>query len=244
MDVREKVKWLRSNYKPYSYNWYVRDHKRLDSLFIREYTKYISKINDETLLSINQEVSDEITDMKNNYRKFFGSDFDEDLRNNRKIVNRRVSLMYKNKESWCCTMLLGLHAYVDGSFNSKTLEYGSGIVVIENDKIIYTKSLSGNNPHLSSMRNVSGEIRSAMGSVAFAQKLGYKSLTIHYDYLGVENWVTGTWKRNNDFTKRYHEFMNKKIDEGMDIIFRKVKAHSNDEYNDLADKLAKQACGL
>lgn len=137
----------------------------------------------------------------------------------------------------------GAHAYVDGSFNTSTFEYGSGICFIINGEIVWEKSIKGNDPILAKQRNVAGEMRAAMAATVFAHKLGLQELYLHYDYSGIENWTTGDWKRNNDFTKKYHEFMDE-MSHKIKINFRKVKAHSGVTYNDKADELAKKACGL
>lgn len=137
----------------------------------------------------------------------------------------------------------GAHAYVDGSFNTNTFEYGSGICFIIDGEVIWEKSMKGTDPILAKQRNVAGEMRAAMAAVAFAIRLGIKDLYLHYDYTGIENWAVGTWKRNNEFTKKYNEFMMDSFN-SLNIYFRKVKAHSGITYNDKADELAKKACGL
>lgn len=140
---------------------------------------------------------------------------------------------------------LGNHAYVDGSFNQRSFVYGSGIVIIVNNEVVHEQSLSGNDPILAKQRNVAGEMRAAMAAMKFAINSCMTSLVIHYDYLGIEKWVTGEWKRNNDYTKGYHEFMNKMMnDHNISVYFRKVKAHSNDRFNDRADELAKKGALL
>lgn len=140
---------------------------------------------------------------------------------------------------------LGNHAYVDGSFNQRSFIYGSGMVIIVNNEVVHEQSLSGNDPILAKQRNVAGEMRAAMAAMEFAINNCMTSLVIHYDYLGIEKWVTGEWKRNNDYTKGYHEFMNKMMnDHDISVYFRKVKAHSNDRFNDRADELAKKGAQL
>ena len=140
---------------------------------------------------------------------------------------------------------LGNHAYVDGSFNQRNFVYGSGMVIIVNNEVVHEQSLSGNDPILAKQRNVAGEMRAAMAAMKFAINNCMTSLVIHYDYLGIEKWVTGEWKRNNDYTKSYHEFMNKMMnDHDISVYFRKVKAHSNDKFNDRADELAKKGAQL
>ena len=137
----------------------------------------------------------------------------------------------------------GAHAYVDGSFNTNTFEYGSGICFIVDGEVIWEKSMKGTDPILAKQRNVAGEMRAAMAATVFAHRMHLKEFYLHYDYLGVEHWATGTWKRNNDFTRQYHEFMSE-MSNKVKIKFRKVKAHSGVTYNDKADELAKKACGL
>lgn len=139
---------------------------------------------------------------------------------------------------------IGYHAYIDGSFNARTFKYGSGIVLICNNDVFKKISLVGDDPLLAKQRNVAGEMRAAIAAVAYCIKNSIGSITLHYDYTGIEHWTDGTWKRNNEFTKKFHEFMQDAKNQGLNITFRKVKAHSNNKYNDLADELAKEACGL
>lgn len=139
---------------------------------------------------------------------------------------------------------VGYHAYIDGSFNARTFKYGSGVVLICNNDVFKEISLVGDDPLLAKQRNVAGEMRAAMAAVAYCLKNSIGSITLHYDYTGIEHWTDGTWKRNNEFTKKFHEFMQDAKHQGLNITFRKVKAHSNVKFNDRADELAKEACGL
>ncbi|MDU2709992.1 MAG: RNase H family protein, partial [Finegoldia magna] len=47
----------------------------------------------------------------------------------------------------------------------------------------------------------------------------------------------------NNLTKSYKKFIDE-IKPQIDINFVKVKGHSNDTYNDMADELAKEALGI
>lgn len=60
--------------------------------------------------------------------------------------------------------------YVEGSFNNTTQEIGSGIVIVENDKIIQTISKKYNNKQWSAMRNVAGELFACIEGVNYAKK--------------------------------------------------------------------------
>ena len=68
-------------------------------------------------------------------------------------------------------------------------------------------------------------------------------LYIFYDYAGIEKWCSGEWKTNKNGTRKYKEFYDE-ISKKVKVHFVKVKGHSNDHYNDLADKLAKKALGI
>lgn len=61
--------------------------------------------------------------------------------------------------------------------------------------------------------------------------------------MGIKSWALGEWKTNIEITKKYKAFYDSIKDE-LKVTFVKVKAHSNDEYNDLADRLAKDAIGI
>lgn len=57
-------------------------------------------------------------------------------------------------------------------------------------------------------------------------------------------WVDGSYNtRNIPLTQAYHEDVNELM-KSIDVSFQHVKAHSGDENNNRADKLAKQGCGL
>ena len=98
---------------------------------------------------------------------------------------------------------LGLLAYVDGSFNIKTKEYGYGCVLIEGQQVIKQLLGKGNQPDYASMRNVSGEILGCMKAIAYAIDHHYESICIYYDYEGIEKWATGLWKANKEQTQNY-----------------------------------------
>ncbi len=133
-------------------------------------------------------------------------------------------------------------AYVDGSYDDLTGDYSCGIVFFYNGK---TKeiSLKGEDKDLAEMRNVAGEIMGAKLAMEMAIEQGIGSLEIYYDYKGIEEWCLGRWKTNKAGTIAYKAYYDS-IKDKLDVKFKKVKGHSGDKYNDLADKLAKEALGL
>jgi len=133
-------------------------------------------------------------------------------------------------------------AYVDGSFNKMTKEYSYGAVIFyKNQGHHFLKKF--NNPEMSKMRNVAGEIEGAKKAMNYCIENKIPEIDIYYDYIGIENWATGKWKTNKEGTIQYKNFVNS-IKKSLKINFIKVKAHSNDKYNDLADRLAKKALNI
>lgn len=130
-------------------------------------------------------------------------------------------------------------AYVDGSFDINNFTYSYGVVFITLDG---KETYSGreDNKDLAEMRNVSGEIKGAMVAMNLAIEKGKDILYLHFDYTGIEQWAKGSWKTNKDGTRAYKEFYDS-IKAKLNVVFIKVKAHSGIEYNEEADKLAKEA---
>ncbi|MCR5148736.1 MAG: ribonuclease H family protein [Eubacterium sp.] len=134
------------------------------------------------------------------------------------------------------------YAFVDGSFNSATGVYGYGGFLMANGEKIILQG-SGNDREMAEMRNVAGEICGSVAAVKRAIKLGLSKVSIYYDYMGIEKWATGEWKRNKTGTAHYHEVMQKAA--GLiEIEFIKVKGHSGVAGNEEADRLAKEAVGI
>lgn len=138
-----------------------------------------------------------------------------------------------------------LIAYCDGSSPSDGSRYGAGLVLLTPDhKIIRTINRSGMQSDMISMRNVAGEVLAASIAMQQTIRLGYHKLVIYHDYLGISKWCLGEWKANKTGTIKYKEDYQSARKIGLKIRFEKVKSHSGDPYNDLADLLAKESIQL
>lgn len=130
-------------------------------------------------------------------------------------------------------------AYVDGSFDIKTKRYSYGMIILYNGGEI-TQREAFDDPELAEMRNVAGEIQGAKEAMLWCVDKGIDKLDLYYDYAGIEHWCTGAWKTNRPGTiayKAYYDWIKTRLD----VRFVKVKGHSGDKYNDIADSLAKEA---
>ena len=133
-------------------------------------------------------------------------------------------------------------AYIDGSFDEKTNSYSFGGVLIIDDKD-YTFKKKYTEDDYSSLRNVAGEIKGAGFIINYCIQKGIKELHIFYDYLGIEKWYKGEWKAKSSIAIEYQKFAIL-AKEKINVVFHKVKSHTNNHYNEMADKLAKEALGL
>lgn len=134
-------------------------------------------------------------------------------------------------------------AYVDGSFLLEQRKYAFGAVIFYAGKE-YRFSGSDNDAELADMRNVAGEIMGAQRAIEFALEQNARMLHIYHDYEGIARWCTGEWQAKKAGTQAYRDGYRQAVGSGLQIQFHKVKGHSGDTYNEIADRLAKSALGI
>ena len=130
-----------------------------------------------------------------------------------------------------------LVVYVDGSYRNSDKSHSYGVYMFNGEEeYTYSKRFFED----SDMRNVSGEIKGAMRAMEEAAELGKKKIYLHYDYEGIRSWALGFWKTNKEGTIYYKNFYDS-IKDKLEVKFIKVEAHTGVKYNELVDKLAKEA---
>lgn len=141
----------------------------------------------------------------------------------------------------------GVRAYVDGSYDVSTGRFSCGVVMIRTnaDGSIKTREISQafDDEEAAQQRNVAGEIMGAKTAIDFCLRNGIDEVEIYHDYEGIGKWADGEWKAKNPLTQAYAGYV-AKARERMKITFVKVAAHTGNKYNELADKLAKEALGI
>jgi ribonuclease HI len=127
-------------------------------------------------------------------------------------------------------------AYVDGSYRDGKV--GWGAVIVRNEEVY--KELNGtlSEEKVEGTRQVAGELKAVLEVLSWCKKNKVDEITIYFDYMGIKCWVTGEWKAKKNITQKYRDYVKKA---GIKIEWVKVKSHSGDKFNDMADELAGSA---
>lgn len=131
-------------------------------------------------------------------------------------------------------------AFSDGSYEDSVGKYSFGVVTVSPEGTERQFSGRGENPEFLPSRNIAGEVDGVLTAVRWAFLNGYKKIKIYHDYEGLSAWALGRWKGESPIAVYYlKEFA--KYKGVVDVVFVKVKGHSNHKYNEIVDKLAKEA---
>jgi ribonuclease HI len=129
----------------------------------------------------------------------------------------------------------GLRVFVDGSFSPGFPKSGWAFVVTEND--VEIASGSGITAFDAESRNIDGEVMASFQAMRWLDA-NDRTGTICHDYEGIARWAKGEWQAKSNIAKRYvaaaQPFLHR-------VSFEKVEAHTGVKWNELVDKLAKDA---
>ena len=124
------------------------------------------------------------------------------------------------------------HAYVDGSCLGQRVGYGA--VVLRGGEVI--AELAGP-VEGAATRQVAGEMQAVLEVLAWCRIQAVEAIVIFHDYDGLAKWVTGAWQARHETTQDYVAQVRQS---GVRVVWRKVAAHTGDEWNERADVLAKE----
>lgn len=135
--------------------------------------------------------------------------------------------------------------YVDGSYNRKMRQGGWCFLVLDKESGAILNKQYGSilDIRLNDMRNVGGEIIAALSGLEYAYQNNATHVTLCYDYIGIEKWITPygkRWATNNSCTSYYQYIFDKKYRNKFTISFKKIKSHTGEKYNEIVDKGAKE----
>lgn len=129
--------------------------------------------------------------------------------------------------------------YVDGSFINGATGYGA--VVLKDGAVVAELCGPVDAIEVNNTRQVAGELVAVKEALKWCDQHDVTTISIFYDYLGIEKWATGKWKTNQPLTREYAKFVN---GSPIRIRWHKVDSHTGDRWNDRADLLAKKGAGL
>ena len=142
-----------------------------------------------------------------------------------------------------------LDIYVDGSYSKHKPDVVSGgIIIVDRDcnKPLYARRVYSRDNAFTSMNNVGGElVATVIGMTAaysYSKVEEISSIRFFHDYIGIDKFITGGWKAKAKGAVLYVHAFNSMRKDGLkdtDIRFVKVKAHSGNKYNEMADEVAK-----
>lgn len=171
----------------------------------------------------------------NKYLNSFSSNNNQNKSINNLMTNEQVNKDVKKFLQKGYTI-----AFVDGSYNHVIKRFGYGVVIFDlQDKKQLFKSYDYQ--QFLSSRNVSGEIFGVIAALNWCVLNQKTKIKIYYDYEGIERWFDKSWDAKTKIAKFYVNELDKIVNKFESILFFKVRAHSEIEYNEIADKLAKQS---
>ena len=129
----------------------------------------------------------------------------------------------------------GIRVFVDGSYSPDFPNSGWAFVVTENDQELARGS--GLTAFEAESRNIDGEVMASYQAMRWLDSHDKNGVICH-DYEGIARWAKGEWQAKSNIAKRYVAAVKPYLHR---VQFEKVAAHTGVKWNELVDKLAKEA---
>lgn len=129
----------------------------------------------------------------------------------------------------------GIRVFVDGSFSPTFAPAGWAYVVVDGDKELARGS--GITAFPAESRNIDGEVMASYQAMRWLDAHDMEGVICH-DYEGVARWAKGEWQAKSNVAKQYVNAIRPYVHR---VQFEKVAAHTGVKWNELVDKLAKEA---
>ena len=129
----------------------------------------------------------------------------------------------------------GIRVFVDGSYSPGFPNSGWAFVVTENDQELARGS--GLTAFEAESRNIDGEVMASYQAMRWLDSHDKNGVICH-DYEGIARWAKGEWQAKSNIAKRYVAAAKPYLHR---VQFEKVAAHTGVKWNELVDKLAKEA---
>ena len=129
----------------------------------------------------------------------------------------------------------GIRVFVDGSYSPDFPNSGWAFVVTENDQELARGS--GLTAFEAESRNIDGEVMASYQAMRWLDSHDKNGVICH-DYEGIARWAKGEWQAKSNIAKRYVAAAKPYLHR---VQFEKVAAHTGVKWNELVDKLAKEA---
>ena len=129
----------------------------------------------------------------------------------------------------------GIRVFVDGSFSPGFGPAGWAFVVTEDGKELARGS--GITAFDAESRNIDGEVMASFQAMRWLDAHDMTGVICH-DYEGIARWAKGEWQAKSNIAKMYVAAAKPYLHR---VQFEKVAAHTGVKWNELVDKLAKEA---
>lgn len=128
-----------------------------------------------------------------------------------------------------------LEIHTDGSYNKDTNMAGSGIVFVQDGRIIFEDSDA-----IVSRGDwqITGETFAAKKAISIADEFGFKKVLLCHDLNALGYWYNGYYELKNEGAKEFIEEVEKFENNDGIIQFKWEKGHSDNQLNNRADYLA------